>query len=87
MKGILIVPNQNYCDFEDWFTPLLTKMYNEQQENNITWTPSKLIHRLGKEINNEESVLYWAYKNNIPIFCPAITDGSVDEMSYFFSYK
>jgi len=85
--GNLIVPNQNYCDFEDWFTPLLTKMYNEQQENNITWTPSKLIHRLGKEINNEESVLYWAYKNNIPIFCPAITDGSIGDMLYFFSYK
>jgi len=85
--GNLIVPNQNYCDFEDWFTPILAKMHDEQQEKNITWTPSKLIHRLGKEINNEDSVLYWAYKNNIPIFCPAITDGSLGDMLYFFSYK
>lgn len=26
------------------------------------WTPSKMIHRLGKEINNPESVYYWAAK-------------------------
>lgn len=26
------------------------------------WTPSKMIQRLGKEINNPESVCYWAYK-------------------------
>lgn len=28
----------------------------------VRWTPSKVIHRLGKEINNPESVYYWAYK-------------------------
>lgn len=28
----------------------------------VRWTPSKMIHRLGKEINNPESVCYWAYK-------------------------
>ena len=26
------------------------------------WSPSKIISRLGKEIDNEESVCYWAYK-------------------------
>lgn len=26
------------------------------------WTPSRIIARLGKEINNEDSVYYWAYK-------------------------
>ena len=29
---------------------------------NIVWTPSKLIARLGKEIDNPESVYYWCYK-------------------------
>lgn len=31
-------------------------------EQGTHWTPSKMIHRLGKEINNPESVYYWAYK-------------------------
>lgn len=26
------------------------------------WTPSKMIHRFGKEINDPDSVCYWAYK-------------------------
>ncbi|RXN37065.1 deoxyhypusine synthase [Labeo rohita] len=51
------------------------------------WTPSKMIHRLGKEINNPDSVYYWAYKNDIPVFSPALTDGSLGDMIYFHSYK
>lgn len=32
----------------------------------VRWTPSKMIHRLGKEINNPESICYWAYKVSVP---------------------
>ena len=105
--GNLLVPNKNYCEFEDWVTPLIEKMHKEQDEKwaewaremynrdkdddstleKFVWTPSKVIHRLGKEINNEESVLYWAATNDIPVFCPALTDGSVGDMLYFHSYK
>ena len=38
-------------------------------------------------LDYEDSVLYWAAKNNIPVFCPALTDGSVGYMLYFHSYK
>eukprot|EP00958_Prasinococcus_capsulatus_P017904 scaffold2051_cov389-Prasinococcus_capsulatus_cf.AAC.13 len=46
-----------------------------------------MIHRLGKEINHPESVYYWAYKNDIPVFCPGITDGSIGDMLYFHSFR
>lgn len=101
--GNLIVPNDNYCKFEDWIIPIFDKMLEEQEESRITgkhvnvygeevdgwlwWTPSNIIARLGKEINNEESVYYWAYKNKIPVFCPALTDGSIGDMLYFHSFK
>jgi len=62
--GNLIVPNDNYCAFEDWLTPILDAMLSEQKESGKVWTPSSFIHRLGKEIDNEESVYYWAYKVN-----------------------
>jgi deoxyhypusine synthase len=62
--GNLIVPNDNYCKFEDWLLPILDAMLAEQKETGVVWTPSTFIHRLGKEINNEESVYYWAYKVN-----------------------
>ncbi|KAI0503151.1 Deoxyhypusine synthase [Xylaria bambusicola] len=90
--GNLMVPNVNYCAFEDWVVPILDKMLEEQEASKgtdaeINWTPSKVIHRLGKEINDERSVYYWAYKNDIPVFCPALTDGSLGDMLYFHSFK
>lgn len=60
--GNLLVPNQDYCLFEDWINPILDQMWKEQMENGTIWSPSKLINRLGKEINNPESVYYWCYK-------------------------
>ncbi|KAH8105011.1 Deoxyhypusine synthase [Phellopilus nigrolimitatus] len=85
--GNLVVPNDNYCKFEDWLTPILDSMLAEQKETGEVWTPSTVIRRLGKEINNEESVYYWAYKNDIPVFCPALTDGSLGDMIYFHSFR
>lgn len=85
--GNLLVPNNNYCSFEDWLTPILNEMLEEQTTKNTIWTPSKMIHRFGEKINNEDSVYYWCWKNNIPVFCPAITDGSIGDMLYFHSFK
>ncbi|TKA66434.1 Deoxyhypusine synthase [Cryomyces minteri] len=90
--GNLIVPNSNYCAFEDWVVPILDKMLDEQEssrcsEEPLHWTPSKVINRLGREINDERSVYYWAWRNNIPVFCPALTDGSLGDMLYFHTFK
>lgn len=60
---------------------------NADESQQFFWSPSKVISRLGREINNPESVLYWAAKNDIPVFCPALTDGSIGDMLYFHSYK
>jgi deoxyhypusine synthase len=98
--GNLLVPNDNYCKFEEWIVPVLDKCLEEQEEAMKTlgpeglnadsaaiWTPSKLIDRLGKEIDDESSVLYWAHKNQIPIFCPSLTDGSIGDMLFFHTFK
>ncbi|OWZ24532.1 Deoxyhypusine synthase [Phytophthora megakarya] len=85
--GNLLVPNDNYCKFEDWMDPILDKMLEEQKVEGTVWSPSTMIHRFGKEINHEDSVYYWAYKNNIPVFCPSLTDGSIGDMIYFHSYR
>ncbi|OWB58291.1 hypothetical protein B5S28_g4304 [[Candida] boidinii] len=97
--GNLIVPNDNYCKFEEWIVPILDTMLEEQEQfakekgadcldNDVLfWTPSRMIDRFGKEINDESSVLYWAHKNKIPIFCPAITDGSIGDMLFFHTFK
>lgn len=85
--GNLLVPNDNYCKFEDWLMPLLTEMLEEQKEKNILWSPSRIIQRLGERINDPSSIYYWAAKNKIPVFSPALTDGSLGDMMYFHSFR
>jgi deoxyhypusine synthase len=78
--GNLLVPNHNYCEFEDWVSPIINQLHDEQDADAIrwakevanrdpsdhdfpkrlVWTPSKIIRRLGQEIDNPDSVLYWA---------------------------
>lgn len=35
--GNLLVPNENYCKFEDWLVPILDAMLAEQREQ--VWPP------------------------------------------------
>jgi deoxyhypusine synthase len=83
--GNIIVSNDHYCSLEDFLSPIFGKMLLEQKTHKMKWTPSKMIARLGKEINNEDSVYYWCYKNNIPVFCPAMTDGAIGDNLFFFA--
>lgn len=85
--GNLLVPNDNYCKFEDWVIPVLDDALQKQKDEGIIWSPSTLIKFLGERIQNEDSVCYWAAKNDIPIFCPALTDGSLGDMLFFHSHK
>lgn len=68
--------------------PILSKrIMLEYDFQGTLWTPSKVIARLGEEINNEDSIYYWAAKNKIPVFSPALTDGSLGDMMYFHSFR
>ena len=40
--GNMLVPNSNYCKFEDWVMPILEAMLQEQQQQGMLWTPSKV---------------------------------------------
>jgi len=46
--GNLLVPNDNYCKFEDWIVPILDEMVEEQKATGNVWSPSKIIAKLGK---------------------------------------
>ena len=85
--GNIFIPNSRYCSFENFIIPILERLYKRQNETGKVTTPSELIWELGKEINNPKSVYYQCYQNQIPVFCPAITDGSIGDMIYFFKSK
>lgn len=84
--GNIFVPNSRYIKYEQFLLPLL-KEINDKYTNQNPISSSQFVAELGKKINNEESIYYWAQKNNIPVFCPALTDGSTGDIIYFFKFK
>jgi deoxyhypusine synthase len=46
---------------------------------------SQFCREIGKRICNESSILYWAAKNNVPVYVPGITDGAVGYQTWLFS--
>lgn len=85
--GNLLISEGNYNWFENWMEPICNEMLREQNQEGVNWTPSKLVWRLGKEIDNPESVFYWCYKNQIPVFSPAITDGAIGDVLFDHAMK
>ena len=81
--GNILVPNERYIEFEKEFQHLLKDLYDEQKKTGKIATPSEICRRLG-EMGDETSVLYWAAKHNIPVFCPGITDGAIGDNIFFF---
>ncbi len=85
--GNIFVPNDRYYLFEKNFVPFLEKMYLKQQELKRPLSCEEFLFDLGEHVNHEESILYWAWKNKIPFFCPAITDGALGDMLYFLKKR
>lgn len=85
--GNVFIPNDRYIRFEKLMNVFLAKMLERQKSLGRPLAPSELIRELGKEINDERSIYYWAYRNGIPAFCPALMDGSFGDMTYFFKKK
>ncbi len=75
--GNVLVPNERYEAFEDFFSKVVLDKFDDRI------TPMKLAREMGRAINNENSFLFWCYKNNIPVFCPGIVDGAIGLNLYF----
>ncbi|KAI5180775.1 deoxyhypusine synthase [Nematocida sp. AWRm80] len=59
-----------------------------RQINDLTIiTPSRFIYELGKKAQAEDSFLYWAYKNKIPVYCPGLTDGSIGDIITYYNKR
>ena len=75
--GNIYAPNNKYVEFEKFMQPLLKEIYEEQKKTGKIICGSDLIWKMGEKINNKESIYYWAWKNKIRVYCPALTDGAL----------
>jgi len=81
--GNIFIPKTSYGEIiEEKMTHILENLYNSDQKN---LAPSDIIKEMGITIDNEDSILYWAQKNDIPIIVPGIMDGSVGSQIWSFS--
>lgn len=83
--GNIFIPNECYGTIlENKMQPLLEDLYREKTK----WSTKDIIWAFGKSLEQEkkgkESILYWAYKNKIPIYVPGITDGAFGSQLWMY---
>jgi len=87
--GNIFIPKDAYGTIiEDKVQPILEEIYKsglkEISGKDFIWALGKSVK---KEKRCKESIIYWAWKNKIPIFVPGITDGAVGSQLWLFKQK
>jgi len=81
--GNILVPNDSYgVIIEKKMRIVLEGLWTERIKE---VSSSQFCKEIGQRICNETSILYWAAKNNIPIYVPGLTDGAVGYQTWLFS--
>ncbi len=89
--GNIFTTNEHYTYFEFFMRKVFDKLMEEKTKDGYCIvSPSEIAEMMGRLIESEEeydfnsSIVYNAYKNKIPIFCPGIVDGAIGDMLYFY---
>lgn len=81
--GNVLVPNTSYGTIiEERMMKLLQQLWTEGIRE---ISGRELCREIGLRSCNETSILYWAAKNDIPVYVPGITDGAVGYQTWLFS--
>jgi deoxyhypusine synthase len=81
--GNVLVPNDSYGTIiEEKIQGLLKNLWKEDIKE---VSGRELCREIGLRCCNDSSILYWAAKNEIPVFVPGITDGAVGYQTWLFS--
>ncbi|MGH9999267.1 MAG: deoxyhypusine synthase [Nitrosopumilaceae archaeon] len=82
--GNVLVPMDSYGPLiEEKMQAFLEKIYKSRKKEMSTAEITKMV---GENLG-EDSFLYWAYKNNIPVIVPGIMDGAVGSQIWLFTQK
>ncbi len=81
--GNLMITNESYARFEDYIQPRLRKIYEKKKRLSV----SELLREIGLMLDDEDSILCQAARKDVPVFCPAITDGSLGFHLHMFQQE
>jgi deoxyhypusine synthase len=80
--GNVLVPDKVYAEqVEKNVERFLSEIYEEKKE----LATYELVWEFGKRLDSEDSIIYWATKNKIPVIVPGITDGMIGYQLWMFS--
>ncbi len=89
--GNIYTSNEHYTHLEFFLRTVFDKLGEETKDDKIIISPSALASKFGEmleadpKFDHEKSYLYWAFKNDIPIYCPGIIDGAIGDILYFYN--
>ena len=83
--GNVFIPTTSYGDIlEKKLLPIFEEIYKEKKRLSTIELIRLVGEKISKEKNAKDSIVYWAWKNNIPIIVPGITDGSFGSQIWTF---
>ncbi len=83
--GNVFIPNECYGRIlEQKMQPILLELGKTKQR----WSTKELVWEFGKHLekekNRNDSIIYWSWKNKIPMFIPGITDGAFGSQIWMY---
>lgn len=88
--GNIYTTTTHYAYFEKFMQSVFDELLSEQKKTGKPSSPTDVARVMGLMLeknpafDHNSSYLYWAAKNKIPVFCPAIVDGSIGDLLYFY---
>ena len=83
--GNILIPNESYgIVLEQKMQPILDELYKEGKKS---LSSRQLAYEFGSRLTDKKSILYWASKNDIPVYVPGITDGAFGSQLWLFSQR
>ncbi|RUM34646.1 MAG: deoxyhypusine synthase [Archaeoglobus sp.] len=85
--GNVVTPNECYgIILEEKILPMIEDIYRNSKRKRLS--TRELIWEVGKRLEGEKnadtSIIYWCWKNRIPVFVPGITDGAFGSQLWIF---
>jgi deoxyhypusine synthase len=85
--GNILAPYDRYLELERLMRPFLERVHEAATARGRPFTVSEFIAALGHHTGHDESILTWAARHDIPVFCPAITDGAIGDLVSFMKRR
>jgi deoxyhypusine synthase len=83
--GNVLIPIDHYGTIlEEKLQGILEKFYEEGRKE---FTSKELIWAIGEQLDDENSITYWCWKNQIPVFIPGLMDGAYGSQLWLFWQK